>query len=101
MPKAPKTISLQYLKQNLKDGVDFSLLIIVKRFFKLILLFFMCKARHAQITQNKKFDISLQYLKREVNDEVDFLREVKHENLMKAWYYDFVGDGQAFPKFPK
>ena len=45
--------------ENVKDGVDFSPLIIVKRFFKVILSFLMC-ARHAQITQNKKFAISLQ-----------------------------------------
>ena len=43
----------------------------------------MCAARHAQITQNKKFDISLQYLKREVNDKVDFLHAGKHENLLR------------------
>ena len=76
-------ISLQYLKENVKDGVDFSLLIIVKRFFKVILSFLMCVARHAQITQNKKFAISLQYLKKEVNDEVGFLHAGKHENLLQ------------------
>ena len=43
----------------------------------------MCVARHAQITQNKKFAISLQYLKKEVNDEVDFLHAGKHENLLQ------------------
>ena len=43
----------------------------------------MCVARHAQITQNRKFAISLQYLKREVNDEVDFLHAGKHENLLQ------------------
>ena len=43
----------------------------------------MCVARHAQNTQNKKFDISLQYLKREVNDKVDFLHAGKHENLLQ------------------
>ena len=43
----------------------------------------MCVARHAQITQNKKFDISLQYLIRQVNDEVDFLHAGKHENLQQ------------------
>ena len=85
MPKAPKTtktISLQYLK-NAKDGDDFSLLIIVKCFFKVILSFLMCVARHAQITQNKKFVISLQYLKREVNDELNFLHAGKHENMLQ------------------
>ena len=76
-------ISLQYLKQNVKDGVDFSQLIIVKLFFKVTLSFLICVARHAQITQNKKTDISLQYLKREVNDEVDFLHAGKNENLLQ------------------
>ena len=41
----------------------------------------MCVARHAQITQNKKFAISLQHLKKEVNDEVNFLHAGKHKNL--------------------
>ena len=40
-------------------------------------------ARHAQITQSKKFAISLHYLKKEVNDEVDFLHAGKHENLLQ------------------
>ena len=58
-------------------------MIIVKRFFKVILSFLMYVARHAQITQNKKFFISLQYIIREVNDEVDFLHADKHENLLQ------------------
>ena len=52
-------LSLQYLKENVKDRVDFSLLIIVKRFFKVLLSFLMCVARYGQITQNKKLAISL------------------------------------------
>ena len=42
----------------------------------------MCVARHAQITQNKKFAIYLQYLK-EVNGKFDFLHAGKHENLLQ------------------
>ena len=68
---------------KVKDGVDYSLLTIVKHFFNLIVSFFICVTRHAQNTQNKKFDISLQYLKREVNDKVDFLHAGKHENLLR------------------
>ena len=75
-------ISLQYLKENVKDWVNFFLLIIVKRFLKVILSFLMCVVRHAQITQNKKFAISLQYPKREMNDEADVLHAGKHENLL-------------------
>ena len=43
----------------------------------------MCVARHAQITQNKKFAISLQYLKKEVSGEVDFLHGDKHESFLQ------------------
>ena len=61
----------------------FTVLIIVKRFFNVILSFLMCVARQAQITRNKTFAISVQYLKREVNDKVDFLHAGKHENLLQ------------------
>ena len=60
----------------------------------------MCVARHAQITQNRKFAISLQYLKREVNDEVDFLHAGKHENLLQIdtmILMDMVKHFQSFP----
>ena len=56
--------------------------------------------RHVQITQNNKFDISLQYLKKELSDEVDFWTQISTK-LVTNWQYDFDGDGQAFPKFPK
>ena len=106
MPKVPKAASLQfclqYLKENVKDEVDFFCLQInVKGFFKLILLFYVCLARHAQITQNNKFAISLQYLKKEVSDEVDFLHADKHESFLQIDTMIFDGDGQAFPKLPK
>ena len=55
-------------------------------------------ARHTQITQNNKFPICLQYPKKELSDEVGFLHADKHESLLQI---DFVGDGQAFRKFPK
>ena len=61
----------------------------------------MCLARHAKITQNKKFAISLQYLKKEVSDEVDFLHGNKHESFLQIDTMIFDGDGQAFPKFSK
>ena len=85
---------------KVKDGVDYSLLTIVKHFFNLIVSFFICVTRHAQNTQNKKFDISLQYLKREVNDKVDFLHAGKYENLLEIdimilWRWSSI------PKVPK
>ena len=70
MSKVPKItslyISLQYLKENRKDEVDFL------PADKLILSLLVCVVSHAQITQNNKFAISLQYFKEEVSDEVDF-----------------------------
>ena len=52
-------------------------------FFKLLLSFYVCVARHPQITQNNKFAVSLQYLKKELSDEVDFLHADKHESLLQ------------------
>ena len=50
----------------------FCLQITAKDFFKLILSFQVCAARHAQITQNDTLVISLQYSKNEESDEVGF-----------------------------
>ena len=58
-------------------------------------------ARHARITQSKKFVISLQNLMKEMSDEVDFLHEDMHETFLQMDTVIFDGDGQAFPKFPK
>ena len=55
----------------------FFLQINIKGFFKLILSFQGCVARHNQITQNNKFAISQQYLQKEVSDEVDFCMHKK------------------------
>ena len=79
----------------------FCLQISIKNFFKLILSFWLCLARHTQITQNKKFAISLQYLKKEVSDQVDFVYVDKQESFQQTDTMIFDGDGQAFPKFPE
>ena len=55
----------------------------LKGFFKLILPFQVCVARHVQIDQNNKFAISLQHLKKELSDEVDFLHADKHKSLLQ------------------
>ena len=66
-----------------------------------MLSFYMCVARHAQITQNNKFTISLQYFKKEDSDEVDFLHVHKHTIFLKIDTMVFDGDGETFQKFPK
>ena len=43
----------------------------------------VCKARHAQSTQNNKFSISFKYLKENVKHEVDFLPADKHEKFLQ------------------
>ena len=77
----------------------FSQQIIIIDSFKLIFSFYMCVARHAQITKNNKVTFSLQYLKREVSDEVDFLHADEHESFLQIDTMIFVRDGQAFQKF--
>ena len=67
----------------------------------MILSFYVCVARHAQIAQNNKFAISLQYLKKEMRDKVYFLHAVRHESFLQTDTMIYNGDGQAFPKFPK
>ena len=76
----------------------FCLLINIKGFFKLILSFYVCVVKHAQITQNNKFAISLKFLKKEISDEVDFLHADKHESFLQIDIMIFDGDGQPFPK---
>ena len=43
----------------------------------------VCKARHAESTQNNKFSISFKYLKENVKHEVDFLPADKHETFLQ------------------
>ena len=50
---------------------------------RLLLSFYVCVARHAQITQNNKFAVSLQYLKKELSHDVDFVHADKHESLLQ------------------
>ena len=71
----------------------------IEVFYKLILSFWVCIARHPQSTQNNKFAISLQYLKEEVSDDVVFLYADQHESFLQIDTMIFDGDGQIFPEF--
>ena len=80
------TISLQYLREDVKDEVDFLPADKRQRFLQIdsiILGVCVCVVRHAQIIQNNEFAISLEYLKKEVNDEADYLHADKHESLLQ------------------
>ena len=77
----------------------FGMHINIEVFYKLILSFWVCIARHPQSTQNNKFAISLQYIKEEVSDDVDFLYADQHESFLQIDTMIFDGDGQIFPEF--
>ena len=92
MSQGKCAISLQNLKENVKDEVDF--------FTK---FFHCCRfvwPGGPNYPKNIKFAISLQYLKEE-SDEIDFLHAYKHECFLQIDAMIFDWDGQAFPKFPK
>ena len=67
-PKYPKqqVYNIFAISQRECEGMKliFCLLINLKGFFKVILSFKVCVARHAQFDQNNKFAISLQYCKK-------------------------------------
>ena len=85
------TISLQYLKENIKDEADvlhkdkhqsflqadFNTLV-NKVLYKVILSLLTGMAKHSQSTESKMFAVSFQYLKKEVRHGVHFLHADKH-----------------------
>ena len=79
----------------------FSLQINTKVFYKVIVSYLLCIARHAQSTQNNKFTISLQYLMDNVKGEVDFLPADKHQRVLQSDTIILVGCGQACPNYQK
>ena len=58
-PKWEVCISLQYLQESMGVKLIFYLQINTTIFYKLIVSFWVCIARHAQSTQNNKFTTSL------------------------------------------
>ena len=61
----------------------FGIQIKMEVFYELILSFWVCVTKHAQIAENNKFSISWQYLNKDVSDEVDFLHVDKHKGLLQ------------------
>ena len=82
-PKYPKQQVYNISRKTRRMNLIFCLQVKFKGFFKLIPSFYMCVARHGQITQSNKFAIYLQYLEKKVSDEVDSLRADKHESLLQ------------------
>ena len=91
------TMSLQYLKKEVRDEVDFlhvdkhqSFLQVdfntlgIKDAYKVILSLLLGMIKHSQSTQSNKFAISLQYLKKEVRKAVHFLHADEHQSFSKS-----------------
>ena len=64
--------------------------------YELILSFWVCIARHAQIPKIR----SLQYLQKNMGDEVDFLPADKHESLIHCGSITLGVHSQTCPKYP-
>ena len=76
-------ISLQYLKKEVSDEVDF-LQTSMKACLQIDTMILMRMIKHSQSSQNIKFAISSQYLKKEVREEVDFLHVDKHQRSLQV-----------------
>ena len=100
-------ISLQYLKENMKDEVDFLPPDKHQRFLQIDTIIFSVCGQACPNYSKKQiwcfFAIKkeVKEVRNEVSDEVDFLHPDKHEIFLQIDTKNFDGDSQAFPKFPK
>ena len=69
-------------------------------FYKLILSFWVCLARHAQSSQNKKFTYLCNSPKN-VGNEVNFLATDKYQNFLQIDYITLGVCSLPFPNYPK
>ena len=79
-------VSLQYLKKELSDEVDFLHADNHESLLKIDSIILIGIIKHSQSFQNGKFAMSLQYLKKEVKDEVDHLHADKHQRFLKVYF---------------
>ena len=86
-------ISLQYLKKEVNDEVDFLHARQHENLLQIDTIILMETVKHSQSSQNSKFAMSVQYLKKEVTDEVDFLHADKHQTGLQV---DFNNLGAKF-----
>ena len=90
-------ISLQHLKKDVSDEVDFLYAGNPKGLLQIDTMVLMEIVRHSQNSQNSKFSMPLQYLKKKVRDEVDFwinfkvycklLSALWPSTFPRKWYY--------------
>ena len=79
-------ISLQHLKKELSDEVDFLYADRHESLLEINSMILRGMLKHSQSFQNITFVMSLQYPKKEVKDEVDFLHSDKHQSFLKAYF---------------
>ena len=79
-------ISLQYLKKEVNDEVDFLHADKHESLLQIDSMILMEIVKYSQSSQNSKFGMSLQYLKKEVKDEVGFLHADKHQSFLKIYF---------------
>ena len=84
MPKLPKTISLQYLKREVNDEVDFLHAGKHENLLQIDTMILMDMIKHFQSSQNSKFTTFVQYLKKEDRDDVDFLHADKYQSGLQV-----------------
>ena len=79
-------ISLQYLKKEFSDEVDFLHADKHESLLQIDGMISMEMVKHSQSSRNSKFAMSLQYLKKEVKDEVDFLYADQNQSFLKVYF---------------
>ena len=82
-------ISLQYLKKEVSDEVDFLHADKHKSLLQIDTMILIGIVKHSQSSQNSKFTMSLQYFKKEVRDKVDFLHADKHQSFLQGDFNTF------------
>ena len=77
-------ISLQYLKEEVRNGSHFLHADKRQSFHKLVLSFLMEVARHVQVNQNRKLVVFLQYIKTNCCNCFVFYCDSKHSYFMRV-----------------
>ena len=79
-------VSLQYLKKELSDEVDFLHADKHENLLQIDSMILIGMFKHSQSSQNSEFAISLQYLRKVVKDEVDFFHADKHQSFLQVCF---------------
>ena len=73
-------ISLQYLKKEVNDQVDFLHAVKHENLLQIDTMILIEMVKHFHSSQNSKLKMSVQYLKKEVRNKVEFLHADNHQS---------------------